>query len=69
MSENLGRLKGKVAIITGAGQGIGAAIAENYAHEGAKVILNRPYLEQARRYRPEDQPGGRQRGTVGSAVG
>lgn len=34
-----GKLAGKVAIITGAGQGIGAAIAEAYAREGAKVLL------------------------------
>ncbi len=34
-----GRLEGKVAIVTGAGQGIGAAIAVGYAREGAKVII------------------------------
>lgn len=34
-----GRLDGKVAIITGAGQGIGAAIARRYAGEGAKVLI------------------------------
>lgn len=33
------RLKGKVAIVTGAGQGIGAAIANAYAAAGAKVML------------------------------
>ena len=34
-----GRLAGKVAIITGAGQGIGAAIAEAYARENARVVM------------------------------
>lgn len=34
-----GRLDGKVAIITGAGQGIGEAIAAAYAREGAKVVI------------------------------
>lgn len=39
MTARLNRLKDKVAIVTGAGQGIGAAIAEAYAQQGAKVIL------------------------------
>jgi 3-oxoacyl-[acyl-carrier protein] reductase len=34
------RLNGKVAIITGAGQGIGEAIARRFAQEGAQVIVN-----------------------------
>ncbi|MEN0040416.1 MAG: SDR family oxidoreductase [Pseudomonadota bacterium] len=33
-----GRLNGKTALVTAAGQGIGRAIAQMYANEGAKVI-------------------------------
>lgn len=33
------RLKGKVAIITGASQGIGAAFAVGFAKEGAKIVI------------------------------
>jgi 3-oxoacyl-[acyl-carrier protein] reductase len=34
------KLKNKVAIVTGASKGIGAAIAKHYAAEGAKVVVN-----------------------------
>src|SRR6185437_777813 len=34
------RLKGKVAVVTGAGQGIGRGIAEVFAREGADVVVN-----------------------------
>jgi NAD(P)-dependent dehydrogenase (short-subunit alcohol dehydrogenase family) len=39
MAGGNGRLAGKVAIVTGAGQGIGEAIARGYAREGAKVMI------------------------------
>src|SRR5262245_14096434 len=34
------RLKGKTAIVTGAGSGFGEGIAKRFAQEGAKVIVN-----------------------------
>ena len=37
---NIGRLAGKVAIVTGAAKGIGAEIARHLAAEGAAVVVN-----------------------------
>ncbi|WP_299807357.1 SDR family NAD(P)-dependent oxidoreductase [uncultured Shewanella sp.] len=40
------RLAGKVAVITGSSRGIGAAIAQEYCAQGAKVVINYVHSEE-----------------------
>ncbi len=54
----MGKLDGKVAIVTGSGQGVGRGIAIFLAREGAKVITNnrKPGAVSANDFKPEDMP-------------
>ncbi len=45
----IGRLSGKVAMVTGAGQGIGRAIARRYADEDAAVVVAELDIEHGKR--------------------
>lgn len=54
------RLEGKVALITGAGSGIGEATALRFSEEGARVVINDVDIENANRVAGEIKANGRE---------
>jgi meso-butanediol dehydrogenase/(S,S)-butanediol dehydrogenase/diacetyl reductase len=57
------RLPDTVALVTGGGSGIGRAICERFAHEGAKIVAADRYLERA------EETAARIRSAGGEAIG
>ena len=62
-----GRLSGKIAIVTGAGSGIGRASALLFASEGAKLVLFDRTEEVHRTAAAVEQAGGHAIAMVGDA--
>ena len=62
------RLNGKIAIVTGSGQGIGEAVALRLAHEGTDVVVADIDLEKAQQTAQEIRALGRQATAYGIDV-
>jgi 2-hydroxycyclohexanecarboxyl-CoA dehydrogenase len=53
LNQSILNLEGKVAIVTGAGQGVGEAISQLLAAHGAKVVVNDFFPDRAKRVADE----------------
>jgi 2-hydroxycyclohexanecarboxyl-CoA dehydrogenase len=53
LNQSVLNLEGKVAIVTGAGQGVGEAISQLLAAHGAKVVVNDFFPDRAKRVADE----------------
>ena len=62
------RLAGKVAVVTGAGQGLGEAIALRFAREGAAVMVNDLSAETAGRTAEQVRAAGARAAVVAGSV-
>ncbi len=60
----MGKLHGKVVIITGGGSGMGAACTELFAKEGAKVVTTGRHIEKMKKIIAEFDPDGKYSGSV-----
>ena len=52
--SGMGRLEGKVAVVTGGSRGLGRGIAEGFGAEGARVVVNYLKDEDAARGQARD---------------